>query len=144
MVQLDYYSPWYHKLPEWHTIAGLFLALLWLLVLLRLVTVKPEFTNNYSATEKSMALWVKRLFYISVVVMVLTGYLIVTAGGDELLLFDSLKIPAISHFSVTQIDNLGLIHEYTSYSIMVLLGLHILAALKHHFIDKDETLKRML
>ena len=42
-----------------------------------------------------------------------------------------------------QADIAGLVHEYVAYSLILLASLHGLAAVKHHFIDKDHTLKRM-
>jgi len=38
----------------------------------------------------------------------------------------------------------GKIHELAGYLISIMVGLHILAAIKHHFIKKDDTLNRML
>ena len=144
MVQLDYYSPWYHSLPEWHIAAGLLLALLWLLILSRLFLPQIKFNQDHSLWERLLSQLVKWSFYLLVILMVISGYLITTADGESFILLNLINIPAISHFSATQIDNLGLIHQYTSYTLMVLLGLHIIGALKHHFIDKDDTLKHML
>jgi cytochrome b561 len=36
------------------------------------------------------------------------------------------------------------VHLYLAWSVIGLAALHALAALKHHFIDRDTTLKRML
>jgi cytochrome b561 len=36
------------------------------------------------------------------------------------------------------------IHEVVSYLLIPLLAVHILAALKHHYVDRDWTLMRML
>ncbi len=145
MVELDYYSSWYQTLPELHFTGGVVLLLLWSLVLLRLIIYKKhDFGSSHNKFERMTAQWVKRLFYILVVVMVVTGYLIATGQGEPLVLFELVKLPAISHFTADQIDTMGLIHEYTSYTLMVMALLHALGALKHHFIDKDDTLKRMI
>ncbi|MCB1584386.1 MAG: cytochrome b [Xanthomonadales bacterium] len=144
MVQLDYYHPWYHKLPELHIVTGLLLALLWLLVLSRLFLPKVKFNQNHPFLERLLSQIVKWLFYLTVSIMVISGYLMSTASGEAFVLLNLIKIPAVSHFSAAQIDNLGLIHEYTSYTIMLLLGFHIIGAFKHHFFDKDNTLKHML
>ncbi len=144
MVELDYYSNWYQTLPELHILGGVLLLLLWLLVLLRLFrTNKNSFPQPHKPIERLAASWVKGLFYVLVVVMVTTGYLIATGQGETLLLFETIKLPALSHFSASQIDTMGWIHEYASYVLMVLVLFHAAGALKHHFIDKDDTLKRM-
>ncbi len=145
MVELDYYSTWYQILPQIHTLGGVVLLLLWCWVLLRLLRRQTNhFPQPHQAMERLLARWVKRIFYVSVVIMVITGYLIATGQGENLLLFESIKLPAISRFSASQIDTMGSIHEITSYVIMALVVLHALGALKHHFIDKDTTLTRML
>jgi cytochrome b561 len=145
MVDLDYYSNWYQTLPELHIAGGVVLLMLWLVVLLRLLVAKNNsFPQPQKAIERFAAKWVKRLFYLLVVLMVSTGYLVATGQGEALQLFETIKLPALSHFSASQIDTMGWIHEYTSYLLMVLVLFHASGALKHHFIDKDDTLKRML
>ena len=39
---------------------------------------------------------------------------------------------------------MGLCHEIMAYTLIVLIFLHVAGALKHHFIDKDVVLRRML
>lgn len=38
----------------------------------------------------------------------------------------------------------GKVHWYLALTLIGLAGLHALAALKHHFIDRDRTLKKTL
>lgn len=35
-------------------------------------------------------------------------------------------------------------HEVLAWALMALIALHVLAALKHHFLDRDDTLTRVL
>ncbi|WP_438971502.1 cytochrome b/b6 domain-containing protein, partial [Methylophaga sp.] len=55
-----------------------------------------------------------------------------------------IAIPALFSDKATWVDPAGLIHLWTGYFIIALASLHALAAIKHHFFDKDATLKRML
>jgi cytochrome b561 len=145
MVDLDYYSPWYQSLPEAHILAGVLLLALWLLTLLRLI--KPgsaDFPPPRKTIERLLSRLVKLSFYVLISIMVITGYLITTAGGEPVDVFGWLHLPSVSHFSASGIDTMGKIHQYASYALMALVVLHILGALKHHFIDQDDTLKRML
>lgn len=73
----------------------------------------------------------------------LTGYIISTADGQALSWFGLVKLPAIPVGSTWGIFS-GDMHEYISYVIMGLTALHTLAALKHHILDKDSTLLRIL
>ena len=50
------------------------------------------------------------------------------------------KIPLLPDFGI----NFHLIHKLAGKAAIVLIILHVLAALKRHFWDKDNTLKRML
>lgn len=43
-----------------------------------------------------------------------------------------------------QEDISDLLHRYASYALIALVVLHSMAALKHHFLDKDTTLSRIL
>ena len=67
-----------------------------------------------------------------------------TADGLPRNLFGTINLPPLYQFSAVQIDTMGWIHQNFSYVLMVFVCLHILGALKHHYIDQDPTLKRML
>lgn len=145
MVQLDYYSPWYTLLPQWHILTGVLLIFLWAVVLLRTYTHPSDKPNHHHAKwERLLSLVVKLFIYLSVIIMLLTGYLMTTADGNGYDLFNWIYLPAVSHFSAHQIDTLGAVHEYVSYFLMSLVSLHVLGVIKHQLIDQDQTLNRML
>lgn len=75
---------------------------------------------------------------------IISGYLISTADGKPIYVFDWFQIPASITFIDRQEDWAGLVHEISSYAIILMTLLHIGASLKHHYIDKDRTLVRML
>jgi cytochrome b561 len=74
----------------------------------------------------------------------LSGYLISTADGRAIDVFNLFSVPALVSGFDNQEDIAGLVHQIIAYSLIALVVLHALAALKHHFIDRDRTLKRML
>ena len=78
------------------------------------------------------------------VFFVISGYLISTADGRGISFFDLAEVPAIICGFETQEDLAGDIHVWATNFLVFLAGLHGLAALKHHFLDRDETLLRML
>src|SRR5690606_16265282 len=45
---------------------------------------------------------------------------------------------------LSQADRAGQIHYWMAMAVLALAGLHALGALKHHFLDRDDTLRRML
>ena len=73
-----------------------------------------------------------------------SGYLISTADGRGISFFDWFEVPAFITSIPDQEDLAGDWHIWLTDALVVLGVLHGLAALKHHFIDKDGTLKRML
>lgn len=50
------------------------------------------------------------------------------------------RIPLLPDFGV----NWHFIHNWGGKLVLAFIALHVMAALKHHFYDKDDTLKRML
>jgi cytochrome b561 len=76
--------------------------------------------------------------------IMLSGYLISTADGRGLEVFEWFTLPATLSGLEQQEDIAGRVHLYLAWSVIVVAALHALAALKHHFIDRDVTLKRML
>ena len=74
----------------------------------------------------------------------ISGYLISTADGSGIDVFGLFEVPSVTGRQNGLEDSAGLVHYWSTWALVVLAGLHGLAALKHHFIDRDATLKRML
>lgn len=143
MVELTYYSEWYRTAPHWHKSVGFCLAILTLLRLLwKIKSVTPAIEG--SQFEKKAAVSVHHLLYLLLFVLFISGYLISTADGRGIEIFNWFELPGLGAFINNQEDIAGLIHEYAAYALIALVSLHALAALKHHFINKDNTLKKML
>lgn len=145
MDSLGYYDPWYRKAPELHKGIGVILVTLMLLRLaVRWRQGVPAPLDSHSGLERRAAGTVQGILYLLVLLMFPSGYLISTADGRALDIFGLLSIPA----TITDIDNLediaGEVHEILAWCLIGLASLHALAALKHHFVDRDVTLKRML
>lgn len=73
-----------------------------------------------------------------------SGIMISTADGRDIWIFDWFAVPFPNAFIDDQADIAGFIHQYLAYSLIGLVVLHAAGAIKHHVIDKDNTLKRML
>ena len=90
-------------------------------------------------TIKSYPLKSKHRFAIGI-----SGYLISTADGKPISVFGWFDVPATLADAGAQADFAGALHFWLAWSVVVLSVMHGFMALKHHFIDKDDTLKRML
>lgn len=143
MVDLNYYSQWYKPVPHWHKSVGICLALL---TIFRLIWkhVKKQPAIEGAAWEIAAAKMAHGLIYILLLGIFMSGYLISTADGRAIEVFDWFAVPSMGEFFPNQADIAGEVHYYLAFALIGLASLHALAALKHHFINKDNTLKKML
>ncbi|MOA52423.1 hypothetical protein D3C78_1757160 [compost metagenome] len=73
-----------------------------------------------------------------------SGYLISTADGRGIEVFGWFTVPATLSGIDGQEDIAGVVHLWLAWGLIGMAALHALAALKHHFIDRDATLSQML
>ena len=149
MVDLTYYSDWYKTAPDIHRSIGLLLAIFVIARLVwRLMNLQPEPLSTHKAWEVKSGHLVHWLLYLGMFLMFISGYLISTAKGQPVDVFNWFSLPAIITGESLGIKNMedlaGDIHEILAYLLIGLASLHALAALKHHYVDKDSTLLRML
>ncbi|MDX1593731.1 MAG: cytochrome b [Gammaproteobacteria bacterium] len=145
MVDLGYYDAWYQRAPWWHKGLGVtMLALVLVRLAWRRANPVPRPMAGHAAWEVRLSRAVHRLFYLLLLLLALTGYLMVTAAGDGLEVFDWFVIPATLSDVDGQEDLAGDLHRWLAWTTVGLAGLHAAGALKHHLLDRDATLKRML
>lgn len=145
MVELNYYSQWYKTAPHWHKSIGLLLLFTSLArVLWRYITPSVLPVDSHSKTARVGAKITHTLLYLLLFIAMFSGYLISTADGQAIEVFNWFEIPSLGEFIEQQEDIAGEIHEIATYSLIALTLLHAGAAVKHQLIDKDKTLSRML
>jgi cytochrome b561 len=143
MVELTYYDPWYRQAPHLHKSIG---VLLFGFMLLRWAWRygNPQPRLHGSALEIRVAVGVHRLMYVLLFLLMLSGYLISTADGRGIDVFDLFSVPATLSGLPRQEDTAGLFHKVLAFVLVGLSAVHAGAALKHQYIDRDATLTRML
>jgi cytochrome b561 len=145
MRSLGYYDAWYRLGPWWHKGIGVMLfAVLVLRLVWRWSNPRPAHLPSHKPDERVAAGIAHGLLNLLLFALMLSGYLISTADGRGLEVFGWFTLPATLSGLEQQEDIAGRVHLYLAWSVIVLAALHALAALKHHFIDRDATLKRML
>ena len=145
MVDLSYYSPWYRSAPFWHKSIGLALFAVMLFRLLwRWANPSPAHLPNHQRWELNLAGIVHVLLYLLLFVIVISGYLISTATGQGISVFGWFDVPALVSGLPSQADRAGAVHYWVAIGVLGWAALHALGALKHHFLDRDDTLRRML
>ncbi len=143
MTTLEYYDAWYHRAPDIHKSVGM-LTLFLLFFRLAWAAFNTKPVIHGATWERVVALIVHRAHYVLMLGVMITGYLIPTAKGAGVSVFGWFTVPSLLHFTERQGDVVGLIHWGLAWALIGLAVLHSAAALKHHFIDRDETLTRML
>ncbi|AMG29186.1 cytochrome b [Grimontia hollisae] len=143
MVDLTYYSNWYKTAPYWHKSIGILLAALTVFRLIwRTLKGTPAIEGN--RLEKAGAHAAHYLIYVLLFLIFISGYLISTSDGRAIDVFTWFSVPALGELFPNQSDIAGTIHYYAAFVLIGLAILHAAAALKHHFINKDNTLRKML
>lgn len=143
MVDLTYYSDWYKTAPHWHKSVGLLLfAITALRLMARAATSRPPSFSN--TVEKTLSHVGHALLYTLMIALFISGYLISTADGRAIDVFNWFSVPAFGELFENQEVIAGDAHFYIAWSLIVLSTIHVIAALKHHFLSKDDTLKQML
>src|SRR5690606_14204725 len=104
----------------------------------------PPALKSYSKLTRLSAAGAHIALYVLLFAILISGYLISTADGKPIGVFGLFEVPATLSDAGSQADTAGVIHLWLELSVVILSVLYRLAALKHHCIDKDDTLKRML
>lgn len=152
MVSLEENDPVRFALTQWHKSFGLTVLLLSVLRLVwRFVHRPPPDDASIPDWQKSVAHLVHNVLYALMFILPLSGWIMVSASplNIDTVLFDVVTVPHLPPFD--QIGNkeqvegwLTEIHEIAGTVLILILLAHLGAALKHHFIDKDTVLVRML
>lgn len=143
MVDLSYYSEWYRTAPHWHKSIGLLLAGLTLFrVFWKLVTPSPIVEGH--RLEILGAKLAHLAMYALLIVLMISGYLISTEDGRGIDVFNWFTVPSLGALFEGQADISGQVHFYAAWTLIILAAVHAIAAFKHHFINKDNTLRKMI
>lgn len=131
------------KLYGWHKEYGLLiLALVLFRLPWRLFNMTPQL--SLPLLEKLAARTVHWAFYIFMFAMPITGWLITSAAGLPVSFFGLFVLPDLISPNEEQRILFQEIHQWLGYGLIVTIVLHASAALKHHFINKDDILRRMI
>jgi cytochrome b561 len=127
-----------------HASTGLaLLALTVFRVYWRLSHVAPAYPASMKSAEKWAASAIKLLFYTLMVLIPLSG---LAAHAVEFrgqgALFGVLPLPGVPVWLVP--GDAEDIHELASHMWLPLLAIHVIAAIWHHFVRRDDALTRML
>lgn len=138
-------SPDKLKLYSWHKWVGVTVFLLALFRIAWRVTHQPPPLPGSMPRLMQIAAYAgHHMLYMLMFLIPLSGWLMSSAKGFQTVWFGILPIPDLIEKNKLLGDLLQTVHVSLNYLFIAVLVGHIGAALKHHFIDKDDILTRML
>lgn len=122
-------------------------------ILWRLKNGWPTPVREYPTWEHKLALVTHWILILGTLIMPISGFIFSGASGHGVDVFGVVLAPTnpdpanphdVIPFNETVADIGSEAHEIVGYLMVIAIVLHIAGALKHHIIDKDRTLLRML
>jgi cytochrome b561 len=145
MTDIPGISPAKLRYFSWHKWAGVTVLLLACLRLLwRLKARPPAFPDAMPAWQRRAAHGLHHALYLFIFAVPLSGYFYTLAAGFPVVYFGLFQLPVLIAKNKALADTLKPVHYWLAMTMAALVALHVLAALKHHFIDRDDTMRRML
>lgn len=138
-------SPEKLQFYSWHKWAGVTVfALVWLRLLWRVTHRPPAYPISMSGLQQALAHTGHLVLYVLMIVIPLSGWLMSSAKGVPTVWFGVLPLPDLIGRDKELGKQLAELHSALNISFLVLIGGHAAAALFHHLVHKDDTLRRML
>ena len=145
MVDIPGITPFKLKLFNWHKWLG---VTLFTLVLLRMVVRMVSKTPKYPAHWGHNTVLFAKLGHFALYVLMLGvptfGYLYSLASGFPVVWFGVIELPVLIDKDPGLKELFKTLHELSAKGLVFLVAGHVLMALKHHFMDKDRVLGRMI
>jgi cytochrome b561 len=142
------FSPQRLKLYNWHKWAGVVVLTLSFVRLMWRLTHRPPALP--AAVASAMPAWqhwahhgTHGALYVLFFAVPLLGWAYSSAAGFPIVLFGVLPLPDFVAVNKPFSETLKLAHHYAAYALAALVLLHVAAALKHQFIDRDGLIGRM-
>lgn len=127
----------WHK--EWGAVI-LFLA--FIRILWRFINISPSL-NELPTIEKITARTTYAILYFFMFAVPFSGWLMSSAYGYPVSFFGLFVLPNIASPDKNMGHLYNQIHIYFAYTLLAVICIHVAGALKHHFIDKDNILRRI-
>lgn len=138
------FSPLRLKLFNWHKWAGIGILALSALRLLWRLTHRPPADLPMPAWQASAAHAMHGLLYLAFFAVPLLGCAYSSAKGYPIVWFGVLPLPDLMPVNKEIAESIKELHGLAAWGLIGLVALHVAAALKHQFIDKDGLISRML
>jgi cytochrome b561 len=131
------------KLYNWHKWAGVLILALSAARLLWRLWRRPPAPPPMPPWQARAAQAAHRVLYLLFFAVPLSGWAYSSAAGFPIVLFGVLPLPDWVPVERELSETLKLVHHWSAYTLGAVIAVHVAAALKHHFVDRDGLLLRM-
>ncbi|MBV9555821.1 MAG: cytochrome b [Pseudolabrys sp.] len=113
-------------------------------ILGRWMTPFPAFSSTVTPLERYLARTVQLSLYAALLLVPLSGWVFANAFGDAVSFFGMFMVPQLAEKDIPLRNLAWMVHQNGGYVILGLVALHVAGALRHHFLKRDDVLRRML
>jgi cytochrome b561 len=136
-LKLKYYS--------WHKWIGVTVfALAAVRIVWRATHAAPPLPRRMAAWQKAAAHAVHVLLYVLMIAIPLTGYLYSSAANVPVVYLGIVPLPRLIDPNPELKEVLKSAHHLLNYGLFALVCAHVVAAVKHQWLDRDGLLSRMI
>jgi cytochrome b561 len=128
-----------HKAMGMVALALVVLRLAW-----RVVGLLPRAVDGVPAWQQVTAHVMHLMLYALMLAVPLTGWIMSSTGGYPLTFFGWFEVPDIAAENPRLFRFFISLHGWLAWSLVALVAVHAVAALRHHFVLRDASLRRML
>ena len=145
MTDIPGFTPTKLKYFSWHKWIGVTVfALAVIRLAWRLTHRAPDMPRGMAPLQKLAAEVAHVFLYVLMLVIPISGYLYSSAAGIQVVYLGIVPLPTLIGPDAALKVMLRIVHIWLNYTLLALVTVHVLAALKHHFIDRDGLLTRMI
>jgi len=138
-------GPWKGELVAIHKSFGILVLILGAIRIgWRLGNMRPEPVDTAQPWLRKTARLLHVLLLAMMLALPLTGWAMSSAGDHPVSFFGLFQLPPLLAVDKGLGHILGDVHSVLAWTLIALLSLHVGAALQHHFMARDATLRRML
>jgi cytochrome b561 len=133
------------QLYAWHKWFGITVLLLVVVRMAWRATHRPpKLPATIPRWQQGVAEWMHGLLYVLILCIPLSGWMLSSAAGVRVVWWGVLPLPLLLPVSKPLAHALALVHATLNYTLAALVVVHVAAAIKHQFTDRDGVLSRML
>lgn len=120
------------------------LALVAVRLVWRQLNPLPRLTETLPEWQKVTAIFVHLCFYALMLALPVIGWVMSSAAGIPVSFLGLFTLPDFVPHDLDLFERLRLMHDWLGYAMAVFVCVHAGAALRHHFLLRDDTLRKML